>query len=156
MVGFIYLANQWSKTESSPAVIASASNMKSAITFAFFSVFTWVGVHFASCPFCCACCTLYIWLIYLFGNRILTKGGSAFYAYQRYRQGADSAFATAYETGAGAPGAGGAATPGSGSFISLRKYCHKLTVPFSSPSSSSSSPTFDRRWLHIVSRYGNH
>jgi len=45
-----------------------------------------------------------------------TWAGSAFFAFQRYRQGADSAFATAYETGAGmAPGMqGGATTPGSG------------------------------------------
>lgn len=45
------------------------------------------------------------------------QAGSAFFAYQRYRQGADSAFATAYETGMGAPG--GVTTPGSG--------MHKLT-----------------------------
>ena len=41
------------------------------------------------------------------------KAGSAFFAYQRYRQGADSAFATAYETGMGGPG--GITSPGSGS-----------------------------------------
>ena len=40
------------------------------------------------------------------------QAGSAYFGYERYRQGADSAFATAYETGMGGPG--GAQTPGSG------------------------------------------
>jgi len=40
-----------------------------------------------------------------------TWAGSAFFAYQRYRQGADSAFATAYETGLA--GQGGVTSPGS-------------------------------------------
>nr|CAG4639150.1 EOG090X05CZ [Daphnia magna] len=43
--------------------------------------------------------------------RLLNIAGSSFFAYQRYRQGAESAFATAYETGMGGPG--GATTPGS-------------------------------------------
>nr|CAG4636979.1 EOG090X05CZ [Ceriodaphnia reticulata]SVE72908.1 EOG090X05CZ [Ceriodaphnia reticulata] len=43
--------------------------------------------------------------------RLLNIAGSSYFAYQRYRQGADSAFATAYETGMGGPG--GATTPGS-------------------------------------------
>nr|SVE75726.1 EOG090X05CZ [Daphnia hispanica] len=43
--------------------------------------------------------------------RLLNIAGSSFFAYQRYRQGAESAFATAYETGMGGPG--GVTTPGS-------------------------------------------
>ncbi|XP_046632339.1 synaptogyrin-1-like [Daphnia pulicaria] len=78
-VGFIYLASQWTKTDSSPAALAAGNNLRAAITFSFFSIFTWAG--------------------------------SSFFAYQRYRQGAESAFATAYETGMGGPG--GATTPGS-------------------------------------------
>nr|CAG4649751.1 EOG090X0FHR [Scapholeberis mucronata] len=79
-VGFIYLASQWTKTaDGNAAVLAAGNNMRAAITFSFFSVFTWAG--------------------------------SSYFAYQRYRQGADSAFATAYETGMGGPG--GATTPGS-------------------------------------------
>lgn len=78
-VGFIYLASSWSKTEGTPAATAAANNLRGAIAFSFFSVFTWAG--------------------------------SAYFAYERYRQGADSAFATAYETGMGGPG--GATTPGS-------------------------------------------
>nr|CAG4642108.1 EOG090X0FHR [Eurycercus lamellatus] len=78
-VGFIYLASQWTKTESTIPVTAAGNNLRGAIAFSFFSVFTW--------------------------------SGSAFFAYQRYRQGAESAFATAYETGMGGPG--GATTPGS-------------------------------------------
>nr|CAG4650550.1 EOG090X0FHR [Sida crystallina] len=84
-VGFIYLASQWGKTESGPQTIANGNNLRAAIVFSFFSIFTWAG--------------------------------SAFFAFQRYRQGADSAFATAYETNAGmaAPGMQpGATTPGSG------------------------------------------
>nr|CAG4635117.1 EOG090X0FHR [Alona affinis] len=81
-VGFIYLASAWTKTEFTsvigPAAMANSNNMRAAIAFSFFSVFTWTG--------------------------------SAYFAYQRYRQGADSAFATAYETGMGGPGA---TTPGS-------------------------------------------
>nr|CAG4650125.1 EOG090X05CZ [Sida crystallina] len=83
-VGFIYLASQWGKTESGPQTIANGNNLRAAIVFSFFSIFTWAG--------------------------------SAFFAFQRYRQGADSAFATAYETNAGmaAPGMQpGATTPGS-------------------------------------------
>ena len=42
-VGFIYLASQWTKTtDSSPAVLAAGNNMRAAIAFSFFSVFTWV------------------------------------------------------------------------------------------------------------------
>nr|CAG4648306.1 EOG090X0FHR [Moina brachiata] len=78
-VGFIYLASQWTKTVPSTPVDAAGNNLRAAISFSFFSVFTWAG--------------------------------SAFFAYQRYRQGADSAFATAYETGMGGPG--GVTTPGS-------------------------------------------
>nr|CAG4646634.1 EOG090X0FHR [Macrothrix elegans] len=78
-VGFIYLASQWSKTESSTATTAAGNNLRAAIAFSFFSVFTWAG--------------------------------SAYFAYQRYRQGADSAFTTAYDTGMGGPG--GVTTPGS-------------------------------------------
>nr|CAG4648939.1 EOG090X0FHR [Polyphemus pediculus] len=78
-VGFIYLASAWTKTLSTPDSIASGNNLRAAIAFSFFSVFTWAG--------------------------------SAFFAYQRYNQGADSAFATAYETGMGGPG--GVTTPGS-------------------------------------------
>nr|CAG4643555.1 EOG090X0FHR [Ilyocryptus agilis] len=78
-VGFIYLASQWTKTEPKTEALAAANNLRAAIAFSFFSVFTWAG--------------------------------SAYFAYQRYRQGADSAFATAYETGMGGPG--GATTPGS-------------------------------------------
>jgi hypothetical protein len=47
-------------------------------------------------------------------SRFAFQAGSSFFAYQRYRQGAESAFATAYETGMGGPG--GATTPGSGKF----------------------------------------
>nr|CAH0100052.1 unnamed protein product [Daphnia galeata] len=78
-VGFIYLASQWTKSDSSPAASAAGNNLRAAIAFSFFSIFTWAG--------------------------------SSFFAYQRYRQGAESAFATAYETGMGGPG--GATTPGS-------------------------------------------
>jgi len=78
-VGFIYLSSQWTKTESSPQTSASGNNLRAAIFFSFFSIFTWAG--------------------------------SAFFAYQRYNQGADSAFATAYETGMGGPG--GVTSPGS-------------------------------------------
>nr|CAG4645177.1 EOG090X0FHR [Leptodora kindtii] len=77
-VGFIYLASQWNKTADIPEAIASGNNLRAAIAFSFFSVFTWAG--------------------------------SAYFAFQRNAQGADSAFATAYETGAGAPGV--ATSPG--------------------------------------------
>lgn len=79
-VGFIYLASTWTKTQETPAAVAASNNLRAAIAFSFFSIFTW--------------------------------SGSAYFAYQRYRQGADSAFATAYETGMGGPG-GTATTPGS-------------------------------------------
>lgn len=42
-VGFIYLASQWTKTaDGNAAVLAAGNNMRAAITFSFFSVFTWV------------------------------------------------------------------------------------------------------------------
>nr|CAG4641269.1 EOG090X0FHR [Eulimnadia texana] len=85
-VGFCYLASQWSKTETGPEATASGNNLRAAIAFSFFSIFTW--------------------------------GGSAFFAYQRYRQGADSAFATAYESGM-AGGAPSATTPGSTGYTSF-------------------------------------
>jgi len=41
-VGFCYLANQWSNTAELPAGIA-VGNVKAAIAFSFFSIFTWGG-----------------------------------------------------------------------------------------------------------------
>ena len=45
-VGFIYLASQWTKSDSSPAALAAGNNMRAAIAFSFFSVFTWVSTLF--------------------------------------------------------------------------------------------------------------
>ena len=42
-VGFIYLASQWTKTLETPDSVASGNNMRAAIAFSFFSVFTWVS-----------------------------------------------------------------------------------------------------------------
>nr|CAG4638789.1 EOG090X0FHR [Cyclestheria hislopi] len=80
-VGFCYLASQWTKAANIPEAAGSSNNMRAAIAFSFFSVFSW--------------------------------GGSAFFGYKRYREGSDSAFATAYETNIGS-GVGAATTPGSG------------------------------------------
>ncbi|ODN04637.1 Synaptogyrin-2 [Orchesella cincta] len=72
-VGFCYMANQWSKAEDPPADIG-VGNIKAAIAFSLFSIFTW--------------------------------GGCAFFAYMRFRQGAEQAFAPAYDVDPGAmPGA---------------------------------------------------
>jgi len=102
-VGFIYLASEWSKTPSSPEATASGNNLRAAITFSLFSAFSWV-------------CYIHSIIIILTFNHCLNclKAGSSFFAYQRYRQGADSAFATAYETGLA--GQGGVTSPGSGMF----------------------------------------
>ncbi|XP_045475982.1 synaptogyrin [Harmonia axyridis] len=62
-VGFWYLASQWGKTDIDYPT--GASNVKAAIAFSFFSIFTWAGC--------------------------------AFFAFQRFRQGAGAAFATNYE-----------------------------------------------------------
>jgi len=69
-VGFWYLASQWGKAET-PVGGYGVSNMRSAIVFSFFSIFTWAGC--------------------------------AWFAYQRFKQGADAAFATNYETDTGMP-----------------------------------------------------
>ena len=108
-VGFIYLASQWTKTtDSSPAVLAAGNNMRAAIAFSFFSVFTWV--HYLNQQFLMIFKTAEFNFFFFFFHDD-SQAGSSYFAYQRYRQGADSAFATAYETGMGGPG--GATTPGS-------------------------------------------
>lgn len=63
-VGFWYLANQWGKANTPPGGYG-VSNVRAAIAFCFFSIFTWAGC--------------------------------AYFAFQRFRQGADAAFATNYE-----------------------------------------------------------
>lgn len=71
-IGFCYLANEWSNTGDLPGI--AVGNVKAAIAFSFFSIFTW--------------------------------GGCAYFAFLRFRQGADSAFAPSYEVDSGAmPGA---------------------------------------------------
>ncbi|XP_017773394.1 PREDICTED: synaptogyrin-1 [Nicrophorus vespilloides] len=71
-VGFWYLASQWGKAPE-PMGGYGVNNVQAAITFCFFSVFTWAGC--------------------------------AFFAFQRFRQGADAAFATNYETDTSMPAA---------------------------------------------------
>ncbi|EEB19815.1 synaptogyrin-1, putative [Pediculus humanus corporis] len=63
-VGFCYLTNRWSNSET-PEGGYGVNNLQAAITFSFFSIFTWAG--------------------------------SAWLAYQRFRQGTDSAFAPRYD-----------------------------------------------------------
>ncbi|KAG5891728.1 hypothetical protein JTB14_000331 [Gonioctena quinquepunctata] len=64
-VGFWYLTNQWSKSET-PENGYGVDNVQAAIAFSFFSIFSWAG--------------------------------SAFFAYQRFRQGVGAAFQSNYET----------------------------------------------------------
>lgn len=68
-IGFWYLASQWSKTDTEYPY--GASNVKAAICFSFFSIFSWAGC--------------------------------AFFAFQRFRQGAGAAFATNYEADVNMP-----------------------------------------------------
>ncbi|KAI4455912.1 synaptogyrin [Holotrichia oblita] len=63
-VGFWYLASKWGKSPTPPNGYG-VNNVRAAIAFSFFSIFTWAGC--------------------------------AFFAFQRFRQGADAAFATNYE-----------------------------------------------------------
>ncbi|CAG9773162.1 unnamed protein product [Ceutorhynchus assimilis] len=63
-VGFWYLCNQWAKSDP-PANGIGSSNVRAAIAFSFFSIFSW--------------------------------GGSAFLAFQRFKQGADAAFSSNFE-----------------------------------------------------------
>nr|CAH7760872.1 unnamed protein product [Callosobruchus chinensis] len=63
-VGFCYLTNAWGKSVTPPDGVG-VSNVRAAIAFCFFAMFSWAG--------------------------------SAFLAYQRFRQGVDAAFATNYE-----------------------------------------------------------
>nr|CAG4644370.1 EOG090X0FHR [Lepidurus arcticus] len=88
-VGFCYLSSQWSYTSSETAEVkASANNLRAAIAFSFFSIFTWAG--------------------------------SAYFAFQRYRQGADAAFGSSFEAGAdGTPNVGGITTPGTSGYTSF-------------------------------------
>lgn len=67
-VGFWYLSNQWSKAPE-PLNGYGVSNLRAAIAFSFFSIFTWAGC--------------------------------AFFAFQRFKQGADAAFASNFESEAG-------------------------------------------------------
>ncbi|CAG9824620.1 unnamed protein product [Phaedon cochleariae] len=69
-VGFCYLTNQWSNSDT-PTNGIGVSNVQAAIAFSFFSIFTWAG--------------------------------SAFFAFQRFRQGVGAAFTTNYETDANMP-----------------------------------------------------
>jgi len=65
-VCFCYLADQWRKTDLEPLELGFvANNLRAAIAFSFFSIFSWAGL--------------------------------CYFAVQRYRQGADSAFAPSYE-----------------------------------------------------------
>ncbi|XP_067005746.2 synaptogyrin [Anabrus simplex] len=68
-VGFCYLTNQWSQAEDPPGGIG-ANNIRAAIAFSFFSIFTWAGC--------------------------------AWFAFQRFRQGSEAAFAPSYEADPGA------------------------------------------------------
>nr|CAG4652235.1 EOG090X0FHR [Triops cancriformis] len=88
-VGFCYLTSQWGYTSSEIAEAkASANNLRAAIAFSFFSIFTWAG--------------------------------SAYFAFQRYRQGADAEFGSSFEAGtAGTPNAGGSTTPGTSGYTSF-------------------------------------
>ena len=52
-VGFIYLASQWTKSDSSPAALAAGNNLRAAIAFSFFSIFTWVPNSFLTNNFQC-------------------------------------------------------------------------------------------------------
>ncbi|GJQ80921.1 hypothetical protein Trydic_g4738 [Trypoxylus dichotomus] len=63
-VGFWYLTSKWGKATAPPSGYG-VNNVRAAIAFSFFSIFTWAGC--------------------------------AFFAFQRFRQGADAAFATNYE-----------------------------------------------------------
>ncbi|XP_021966147.1 synaptogyrin isoform X2 [Folsomia candida] len=72
-VAFCYLSNEWSKSDDPPGGVG-VGNVKAAIAFSFFSIFSWAGC--------------------------------GFFAYTRFRQGAEQAFAPAYEVDSGAmPGA---------------------------------------------------
>lgn len=65
-IAFCYLADQWGAAKWDPDTLDDISgNMRAAIIFSFFSIFSW--------------------------------GGSCYFAYMRYKQGADSAFAPSYE-----------------------------------------------------------
>ncbi|OXA39224.1 Synaptogyrin-2 [Folsomia candida] len=63
-VAFCYLSNEWSKSDDPPGGVG-VGNVKAAIAFSFFSIFSWAGC--------------------------------GFFAYTRFRQGAEQAFAPAYE-----------------------------------------------------------
>ncbi|KAF4521691.1 hypothetical protein B566_EDAN017178 [Ephemera danica] len=77
-VGFCYLTNQWSNSET-PEGNYGVNNVQAAIAFSFFSIFTWAGC--------------------------------AWFAFQRFRQGTDAAFAPSYEADPGAGQAGYSSYP---------------------------------------------
>lgn len=59
-VGFIYLASQWTKSDSSPAASAAGNNLRAAIAFSFFSIFTWVPNSFLQITFNAVCLNVFV------------------------------------------------------------------------------------------------